>query len=194
MRRSSGPLRVAVGVVGVRGLDHPREQRRLREGQVAHVLVEVHARGLAHAVDAEGADLAEVDLVQVQLQDVLLVGAALQHEGEQRLLGLAPEGALGGQEEVLHELLGDGAAALDVALGPDVPEGRPHDPEGVEARVAEEAPVLDGQHGLDQVVGQLLVLDEAPLLAALVEEVGDQLGLQRLPGVGLLGLRGPASP
>ena len=44
----------------------------------------------------------------------------LEHEGEQGLLDLAPERALGGQEEVLEELLGDGAAALDVAVRADV--------------------------------------------------------------------------
>ena len=54
------------------------------------------------------------------------------------------------------------------------------DAEGVEAGVAEEAAVLDGQHRLDEVLGQLLVAHQPPLLAALVEEVGDQLGLQRL--------------
>jgi hypothetical protein len=54
--------------------------------------------------------------------------------------------------------------------------------------VAEEAAVLDRQHRLHEVVGQLLVLDEAPFLAALVVEVGDELRLERLRQVRALAL------
>ena len=59
-------------------------------------------------------DLAQVDLVQVQLEDVLLARAPLEHEGEQRLLRLAlrMRRAPGVRKKFLHELLGDGAAAL----------------------------------------------------------------------------------
>jgi hypothetical protein len=186
LRRALG---VAVRVVGIRGLDHAREQGGLREREVAHVLVEVHPRGLTHAADAERADLAEVDLVEIQLEDVLLVRAPFEDEGEKGLLGLAPEALLRGEEEVLHQLLGDGAAALDVRLRLDVADGGAHDAEGIEPGMGEEAPVLDGEHGLDEVVRVLLVVDGALLLARLVEQVGDQLGLQRDRRVAALGLQ-----
>jgi hypothetical protein len=180
-------LGVAVGVVGVGRLDHAGQERALRQRQVADVLVEVHPRGLAEAVDAERAGLAQVDLVQVQLQDVLLLRAPLQHEREQGLLRLALHGALRRQEEVLAELLGDGAAAVrDLALAAHVADDGAHQPDGVEPGVAEEAAVLDGQHRLHHVPRQLVVLDAAALLACLVEEVGDELRLQRNLGLHLL--------
>ena len=55
-----------------------------------------------------------------------------------------------------------------------------HEADRVEPGVAEEAAVLDREHRLHQVVGQLLVAHAAALLAVLVEEVGDELGLERL--------------
>ena len=112
-----GALGMTERVVGVGRLDHAGEQRRFLERQVGHVLAEVRVRRLAHAVDAERADLTEVDLVQVQLEDLLLGGMALEDEGDERLLHLALHGALRREEEVLHQLLGDGAAALDIAVG-----------------------------------------------------------------------------
>ncbi len=85
-----------------------------------------------------------------------------------------------GQEEVLAELLGDRAPALDVAVRLEVAEGGPHDAEGVEAGMAEEAAIFDGQDRVDEVLGQLLVGHPPPLLAGLVEQVRDQLGLEGL--------------
>ena len=55
-----------------------------------------------------------------------------------------------GEEEVLHELLGDGARAfLDLAVL-DIHECRAGDARGVEAVMAVEAVVFDGDHGLLQ--------------------------------------------
>ena len=190
-------LLVAERVVGVRRLDHPRDERRLGQGQVGDVLAEVDARRLAHAVDPERARLAEVDLVQVELEDLLLAGPPLEHEGEQRLLRLPPVAALGrpvaalvdvGQEEVLAELLRDRAAAVgDRAVASAGCGGRrPGARIGSRPGVAEEAAVLDREHRLHQVVGQLLEAHAAPLLAVLVEEVGDELGLEGLLRVALL--------
>src|SRR3972149_1753455 len=70
-------------------------------------------------------------------------------------------------------------------------EGGPDEAEGVEPGVAEEAPVFDREHGLHQVVGQVLVAHAPPLLAALIEEVGDELGFERLLRVALLRLPSP---
>ena len=50
---------------------------------------------------------AEIDPVQVQLEDLVLAELALQREGENPLLDLAQEVAVVGQEDVARELLGN---------------------------------------------------------------------------------------
>jgi len=57
--------------------------------------------------------VAEVDLVQVDLEDAVLGVATLELHGQHRLLELALEAAIRREEQDLGELLGDGAAALD---------------------------------------------------------------------------------
>src|SRR4029453_1586317 len=98
------------------------------------------------------ARLAEVDLVQVHLEDLLLRRAALEHEREQGLLRLALEAALGRpvaalvgrpQEEVLAELLRDRARALRAGVAFQVVDHGASEPDRIEPGVAEEAAVLD---------------------------------------------------
>ena len=73
--------------------------------------VEVMARG---GLGAEHA-LAPFDDVQVDLQDPALFHDMLDHDGDERLLPLAPGRALARQEEILRQLLRDGRAARDDA-------------------------------------------------------------------------------
>jgi hypothetical protein len=89
----------------VRALDDRRDQRRLRQHQIAHALPEVEARGLADAVDRGRAALPEVDLVEIGLEDGVLLVAGLHDQGHHGFLELALEAALGRQEDVLDQLL-----------------------------------------------------------------------------------------
>ena len=70
-------------------------------------------------VDAIGAG-AEIDAVEVELEDLVLGKAELQPEREDHLLHLALEGALRREEQVLGELLGQRRAALHHAAGGEV--------------------------------------------------------------------------
>ena len=63
------------------------------------------------------------------------------------------------EEEVLDELLGDGARALLDLAGLQVDEGGARDAREVEAVVAVEAAVLDGDDGLLQGVRRVLEMD-----------------------------------
>ena len=67
---------------------------------------------------------AEVHPIEVELENVRLVEAQLQPQRQHQLLELAHQGALGGEEDVLGELLRDGRAALDEAAGLQVGEDR----------------------------------------------------------------------
>ncbi len=101
-------------------------------------------------VDAIGAG-AEIDAIQVELEDLVLGVFVLEPERQQRLLNLPGEGALVGEEEVLRELLGDGAAALDDVAGAEIGEGGARQPPGIDAEMAVEAPVLGGDHRRRQI-------------------------------------------
>ena len=70
-------------------------------------LAEIELRRESDAVDRTVAVLAEVDLVQVGLEDLVLVVVQLEQHRHQELGHLAPHRALGRKEEVLYELLRD---------------------------------------------------------------------------------------
>ena len=105
---------MAVGVVVRRALDQADQQRRLCEREVLHFLAKIELRGQPDAVDGAVAVLAEVDLVEVRFEDFGLVVVQLQQHRHDELGELALQGALRSQEEVLDELLGERAAALDL--------------------------------------------------------------------------------
>ena len=104
-------LALAERIELARRLRQRREIGRLRHGQFVHRLVEIDQRGRGNAVGAK----AEIDLVEIELEDLLLGIGALDLEREQRFLDLALERDLVGQKEVLGDLLGDGRGALRTA-------------------------------------------------------------------------------
>jgi hypothetical protein len=118
--------------------------------------------------------VAEVDDVQVAIEDLLLGHLLLEAGGEHDLLGLALERLLRPELLELHELLGDRRAALADAAGVDVGLERPQHAAEVVAVVHPEAGVLDRQDGVHHVgrdLGQrdglavLLVLERRDELA-----------------------------
>ena len=101
-------LQVVERRVVVRALRDAGEHRALVERQVLDVLAEVRAgRGL-HAVGA----LAEVDLVEVELEDLGFRVLVLEPQRQEDFLDLALQRAVLRQVRILGELLRDGRAAL----------------------------------------------------------------------------------
>ena len=94
---------IIVGRLGQR-----REIGRFRGGELVHRLVEIEQRGGGDAVGAH----AEIDLVEIKLEDSLLGERPLDLHRQQRFLDLARERHLVGEQEVLGDLLGDGGGAL----------------------------------------------------------------------------------
>ena len=92
----------------------------------------------------------------------------LQPEREYHFLQLALQGAVGRQEQVLGQLLGERRAALHDAPRTVVGVHRPQQTYRVDTIVAAEAPVLDGDEGIGHIVGQVgdahLVAVEGALL------------------------------
>ncbi len=135
-----------------RRLDQAGEQRGFGERNVARRLAEIALRGLLDAVGAG----AEIDAVEIELEDLGLGEFPFQPERQQHLLQLAVDRALLRQKQILRQLLGDGGAALAHAAVQDVGDERARDAEGVDAVVLVEAAVLDGDEGLRHVTRQVL--------------------------------------
>ena len=150
------PREVGQGVVPGRRLRQAGQQAGLGQVQVARRLAEV---GLCGCLDAVG-QVAVVDLVQVQLQDLVLAQVARQPKGEdgftQLTLDALGRALLRRQVKVAHELLGDGAAAGHHFAGAQVLDQGAPQGEDIEAGVAVETGVLGGDGGLAQGRGDLL--------------------------------------
>ncbi len=104
--------RVGQGVEARRRLGQAGDHRHLRQAHVTDGLAVIH---LGRCLDSVGT-VAQVDLVDVQLEDLVLGQLPFDLQSQEDLGGLAREAALAAQEEVLRHLHGDGAAAgLDVS-------------------------------------------------------------------------------
>ena len=186
---------LGVGAVAAGALDHGGDHRGLggrdlvdlRGGQAEVVL-----GGRADPVRAT----AEVDGVQVLLEDLLLGRALGQLLGDEDLFDLAGHGLRRADVGVVvpDQLLGDRRPALQVPAGAgEVVVGRPQDAARRDAALVPEVLVLRGDHGVaehgrDLAVEQLLAVDgaELPDPGLVVAEVDDGRGLGR----GQLGIGG----
>jgi hypothetical protein len=181
LRRSVA--RSAVGVAAVGILDEAGDERALFQIELMQVFAEVRLGGFAKAVDGVGTALADIDLVGVHGEDLLLVEVRLELEGDHHLGDFARDGFLGGEEEVFGELLGDGGAAALLAHGDDVLHDALRGAAPVDAAVLEEAAVFDGEDSLHHLWRNLFVGDDEALAAVLVfGECGDELRLELIGG------------
>ena len=133
---------------------------------VLQLLAEVDLRRRREAVRA----LAQVDLVHVELEDLVLGQGLFDLPGQQRFVDLALQGLFAGQEEVARHLLRDGRGALARAAGQVVQRGA-HDADVVDAAMLVEAVVLDRQHRLFHDLRDVL---DAHQVAPLLAEFADQ--------------------
>jgi hypothetical protein len=183
VRLAHAPEDVALALDRARRVDHrvearrrlrqPREHGRLGSAQLREWLVEVGARRRGEAVRA----LAEVDLVQIQLEDLLLAQRVLDAQREQDLDDLARVGALVRQEELARELHRDRARTLLLAAGEQVRHRGARHADRVDADVLEEAGVLGGEHGVLHHLRHVLDVHEG---ASLLAELADQLAVGRV--------------
>ena len=111
-------------------------------------------------VDPVGAP-AEIDPVEVKLDDLVFGEFALEGEGEDAFLDLTHEIAVAGQEDVAGELLRDGRGGADPAALHDCSANRPSDADRVDPDMAPETAILGRDQrcphfGRDAVIGQPL--------------------------------------
>ena len=165
-RSSRITFRVVVG----RSLGQGPQKGRLVRRQLIQRLAEIVIGRRGHAIGA----IAQVDLVQIQFEDLLLGQRRFQTAGEDRFLELAVQAGLTGQQDVLGDLLGDGRAALQTLARHDVEhvlEHGPADAGHVDAAVIEEVLILGRQEGVNDRLRHLVIGD---VDASLVGELADQ--------------------
>ncbi len=173
MRRSQGPLGVAARVEIGRPLEHADQQGRFGIVQLRQRLAEEKDRRQAEAVDGPVAVLAEVDLVDVGFENLLLAVVGLQQQRHDHLGELAAQGALGGQEEILDQLLGQGAPPLDTVAAGGLDQG-PENPPRVDAVMGIETPILRSDQAVDHRVGNLGEPDQDAVFVVAGIDAADQ--------------------
>ncbi len=147
-------------IVDRRCLREPREQRRLRQRELARRLREVGSGGRFDSVGL----IPVVDAVEVRREDLVLRPLSVELRRQARLLHLPLNGPLAGDVEVAHELLRDRRAALHDPARSHVGYGRSGDAFDVETAVIEETPVLDGDRRLAYPDGHLVRRDRLAVL------------------------------
>src|SRR5258705_700308 len=103
-----GPVHIDDRVVARRRLWQTGEHRDLRHAQLIELFAEIDLGRRTEAVSA----LAEVNLIDVELQDLVLCQAVLDLERQQRLAEFATEGFFSAQEEIACHLHGVRAVTL----------------------------------------------------------------------------------
>ncbi len=138
-----GAFGMTIGIEAAGALDHASEEGCLGGVDLFEVFVEECLRRLAEAVDVVAAAVAQIDLVGVHLEDLLLGEAGLELEGDEDLDELALDAALGREEDAARELHGErGAAARPAPVAAEVVPGPAEHAVVVDAAVLEEAPVF----------------------------------------------------
>ncbi|MNQ68085.1 hypothetical protein D3C85_826290 [compost metagenome] len=163
-----GALALGHRRIARRGLQQAGQQGGFAHRQLVRALVEIALRG---RLDAIGAG-AEIDPVQIEGEDFLLGELHLQPDGQHQLLNLALQILVRRQEQVLGQLLGDGRAALHHAPGLEVQGHGPAHADGIETGMVIEAPVLDGDEGGGDIVGQGVQIDRRRHLGAAHRDQG----------------------
>ena len=110
------------------------------------------------------AGVAEVDLVQIDVKDLLLRQVLLQSSREDELLDLAGQGALVAQEQRLHGLLGERGASALARAGKNVAEEALRDVQVIDAGMFEEVGVFRARDCLNHDLWDLPVGHDGPAL------------------------------
>jgi len=109
---------------------------------------------------------AEVDAVQVELENLFLGELCLDEEGEARFLHFPAVTFDVREKERPGQLLRQRAAALDSSAVPDVAHHGAREPDRIDARMMVEPPILDRDDGMLQIRGDVV---ERHVVALLVE-------------------------
>ena len=145
------PPGMPVGIEIVRPLGQAGQQRPFLQRQLLRPLAEIAA---GREFDPPGA-AAEIDRVEVELENLRLAQRMLEPGGHDHLADLAVIGQVLAHQEVLHDLLGDGRAALRASGLREIADEGADQAALVDALVPVEALVFGRQERLLHVLGNV---------------------------------------
>ena len=183
---------MTVGIVVVRPLGQAGEQGALLELESTGGFSEIAS---CRQLDAPGAS-AEINRIEIELEDFILAERALEARRHDHLADLALIGEVLAHQEVLHDLLGDGRAALRTPAPAEVADEGADQAALVHALVLIEALVLGRDEGVAHVLRDIRERDpDAPLV--LLEHLGEapalavehDAGARKLEALELAGIR-----
>ena len=182
-----------VGGVVNRSTDQAGHERDLAEIELTQLFPEKQLRAFRDAAHFIVADLAEVDLVEVTLKNLLFVEGSLEHRRQHELDDFFDRVFSLPLLEIFDELERDRAASLGERARAQIdPEGS-EQPARIQAVVLHEVLVFDGDDRLpDQrrdIVVLVIVADGAPAFGPVLRERRHELGLKikirNLPAIDL---------
>ena len=150
-------------MIVVRSLRQRRKKGRLMQLQIVQRLSKIGHCGRRNTVGA----LAEIDFVEVELEDPLLVQGAPDPYRENSFADLPDKRRLSGEQHVLRYLLRDGRRSLQAASRGIIPHVADHgleDPGRIHAGMRVEVLVLRTDEGLLDPIRNLLDGGEDPVL------------------------------
>ena len=116
--------------------------------------------------------MAEENLVDIQLENLVFRQVVLDLVGEQRFVKFARVGLFGAQEEVACDLLGNGRGALTFATASQIGDGRAGDPGVVDPAVLIKPIIFGRQDGMLHDIRYVADSDDgATLLSKLANQV-----------------------
>jgi hypothetical protein len=170
------------GVVIAWPLDHAGKSRCFGEGKSPDWFVEIDSCGLAKTVNIVGAAVAEVDLVGVVLEDLVLRELPLQPKSHEELGLLAFPALIWLEPKAAGQLHRDGRGAFRRAAFSEVHVRRLDDSKQIEPLVAEETLVFGRNDRVDQNFGNFAESQQSAPLSISQRDVGDELWVELILG------------
>ena len=146
-------------IIVVGPLDAAGDKGTFQQGQFLRGLVEIVTGSDTQAM----AVAADVELVGVELENLLLGIVVLQAKGVEQLLEFGPVGAVFPFEQVLGGLLGQSRSALDDPSRLEILDGRSHDTDRIETEMAEKHIIFRRHQRIDEIDGDFLILHILPM-------------------------------
>src|SRR3954470_10880210 len=153
-------IRMGYGRIDAGRFRQACEKRCFLQHQIRRRFFEVELGGRLKAIDA----VAEIDLIRVECENLLLGETTLNLDGQQSFLNFSVKRAVGGKEQVTGKLHGQRGRALNSTPGKNVSVGGAGDAPNINSPVTVKVLVFDRNQGVSQHLRILFIRRNDPVL------------------------------